>query len=122
LKKARLHKEFDKFSDLDLRKKAEESILKEKKRRENSITIPSDYRTFACSYNELGGYMYEGRGGISWATPYLAGVLVLALQIKPDIKLEEFSEIVRKTAVVNKKGLKIINPRGIIETIQKDLL
>ncbi|MFH1607497.1 MAG: S8 family serine peptidase [Nanoarchaeota archaeon] len=119
IKKARLHKEYDKFTDSDLKKIFEERRLALKKYKEEVITIPSDYRTLAASYNELGGYMYGGRGGISWATPYLAGVLAMALQIKSDIKLEEFSKIVKETAVKTKKGLKVINPPGIIEEGKK---
>ncbi len=41
---------------------------------EDKIIIPSDYRTVASSWNKEGIYSYYGRGGISWAVPYLAGI------------------------------------------------
>ncbi len=111
------HKKYDDISDGDMVRFIEEKKVELKNNDE--IIIPSDYRTFASSYNEPGGYVFQGRGGISWATPYLAGVLAMALQIKPNIKLEEFSKIVKDTVVTNKKGLKIINPKGIVEKVKK---
>lgn len=58
--------------------------------------------------------MYNGRGGISWSVPYLAGLLALILQVNPNIKREEIAEIINESAVVNKNGLRIVNPKGII--------
>lgn len=84
------------------------------------IIVPSDYRTMASwkGYNE---YMYNGKGGMSWSVPYLAGIFALALQVNPELSKEKIAEVINKTALTNKKGLKIINPRGIIEAIQADL-
>ena len=63
--------------------------------------------------------MYNGKGGISWSVPYLAGLFALALQVNPNLSREEIAEIVNESAVVNKKGLKIVNPRGIIELVKE---
>lgn len=82
---------------------------------DEELVVPSDYRTMASSWNKEGQYMYNGRGGISWSVPYLAGLFALALQINPGMKRGELAKIINKSAVVNKKGLRIVNPKGIIE-------
>ncbi len=102
------------ISDSDLRKKIEAHLIE----RKTEIVVPSDYRTMASSWNKEGQYMYNGRGGISWSVPYLAGLFALALQVNPDIKREELAEIINESAVVNKKGLKVVNPKGIIELVR----
>ena len=83
--------------------------------RKKEIIIPSDYRTMASSCNKEGQYMYNGKGGASWSVPYLAGLFALILQVNPNIKREEIAEIINESAVVNKKGLRIVNPKGIID-------
>ncbi len=103
--------ELSSISDLDLRKKIEAHL--EKLRSE--IIVPSDYRTMASSWSKEGQYMYNGKGGISWSVPYLAGLFALALQVNPNLQREEIAEIIKDSAVVNKKGLRIVNPKGIID-------
>ncbi|MFH1457004.1 MAG: S8/S53 family peptidase [Patescibacteria group bacterium] len=85
----------------------------------DKLIVPSDYRTMASSWNKKGQYMYNGRGGLSWSVPYLAGLFALILQVNPNIKREEIAEITNESAVVNKKGLKIINPKGIIDLVKE---
>ena len=116
LKKLREVKKDDlaNISDIDLRKKIEALLDKRKK----EIVVPSDYRTMASSWNKEGQYMYNGRGGISWSVPYLAGLFALILQINPNIKREEIAEIINESATVNKKGLRIVNPKGIIDLVK----
>lgn len=87
--------------------------------RKKEIVVPSDYRTMASSWNKEGQYMYNGKGGISWAVPYLSGLFALALQVNPNPTKEEMADAINKTALVNKKGLKVVNPRGFIEAIQQ---
>lgn len=117
LKKLREVKKDDlaNISDIDLRKKIEERLNERKK----EILVPSDYRTMASSWNKEGQYMYQGRGGISWAVPYLAGLFALILQVNPNIKREEIAEIINESAVVNKKGLRIVNPKGVIDLVKE---
>jgi len=79
------------------------------------IVIPSDYRTVASSWHKESQYAYYGKGGQSWAVPYLSGILALLLQVNPNLKSEEISEIINESAVVNTKGLRIINPKGAID-------
>ena len=95
----------------------DESFTKDK------IIVPSDYRTRASSCNKkdesgVDEYTFNGRGGISWSVPYLAGIFSLMLQIKSDLKMDEMVKIIKDTVVVNKVGLKIINPKGIIESVR----
>jgi hypothetical protein len=59
--------------------------------------------------------MYNGKGGISWSVPYLAGLFALALQVNPKLQREELAEIISESAAVNKKGLRIVNPKDIID-------
>src|SRR3989344_2861528 len=117
LKKLREVKKDDlaNISDIDLKKKIEAHLDERKK----EIVVPSDYRTMASSWNKEGQYMYNGRGGISWSVPFLAGLFALILQVNPNIKREEISEIINESAVVNEKGLRIVNPKGIIELVKE---
>jgi len=84
----------------------------------NQIIIPSDYRTMASRKGD-NEYVYEAKGGWSWAVPYFAGVFALALQVNPDLTNEKFLEIIKRTAGKTKKGLNVINPPRIIEEIKK---
>lgn len=82
------------------------------------IIIPSDYRTIASSWNKENEYSFYGIGGISWSIPYLAGIFSLMLQVNKNLKMEEMVKVIHETASVNEKGLKIINPKGIIELVK----
>jgi subtilisin family serine protease len=103
------------ISEINLRKKIKEHLNKRKK----EIIVPSDYRTMASSWSKNGQYMYNGRGGISWSVPYLAGLFALILQVNPNIKREEIAEIINESATVNKNGLRIINPKSIIDLVKE---
>jgi len=85
----------------------------------HGIIVPSDYRTMAGRNGE-NEYMYEEKGGASWSVPYLAGIFALALQVNPELTQEELFRVATETAQTNSKGLKIINPKGIIEKIKKN--
>ncbi len=65
-------------------------------------------------------YMYNGKGGMSWSVPYISGLFALALQINPNLRKEVLAEAVNKTVILNKKGLRVINPRGFIEAIRRE--
>lgn len=107
------------ITDEDLKKKIA-ALLKEKQERQSEeILVPSDHRTMASSWSKKNQYMHQGRGGISWSVPYLAGIFALALQVKPGIKSEQLAGIVKETSIINKQGLRIINPQGIIDRVKK---
>lgn len=107
------------MKDEELKALIGEEIKMNIRKGEKNIIVPSDYRTIASAHDKPNQYSYCGRGGISWSIPYLAGISALAMQIKPDITTSEFYELINKTTVTNKAGLKIINPEGIIEELEK---
>lgn len=84
----------------------------------DKIIIPNDYRTVA-SWRGNNEYTYYGKGGLSWAVPYLAGLFALALQTNPNVSGEAIAEAINKTALVNKRGLKVVNPKGMVESMRK---
>jgi hypothetical protein len=53
------------------------------------LLVPMDSRTTA-SPTGAGEYVFYREGGLSWAIPYVAGVYVLAAQVKPDITPDVF--------------------------------
>ena len=85
------------------------------------LLAPAGGRTtagnFASDY-----YRYWGKGGNSWAVPYIVGTWALAKQVYPDIKSKEFFEIARKTGhrLENLNGgySIVIQPTKIIEYLQ----
>lgn len=42
----------------------------------------------------------------------------LAFQINPNLTKEEIADTINKTATINSKGLKVVNPRGFIDAIR----
>ena len=84
-----------------------------------------DHRTVA-DYTDGTSYRYEGNdGGMSWSTPWLAGMYVLAKQVDFSITPEEFWELALETSDEchnNDTGEyvgRIINPKALIEAIQQ---
>ena len=82
-----------------------------------SIVIPCDYRTYSSSSGE-NNYEYCGQGGLSWSVPYLAGLMALGLQVNPKLNKEELESALIDTAVTNKLGVRVVNPKGFIEKIE----
>ena len=89
------------------------------------IKVPTDYRITACETGES-DYAYYASGGLSWGVPYLAGVAALAKQAKPNLKMEDFISIARKTAdsvsVKDSTGKPyqvkyFINPKRLIDSL-----
>jgi hypothetical protein len=80
------------------------------------IYVPSDNRTTA---SEQGGkeYSFWGNGGLSWAVPYLAGVIALGYQVNPDLETDEVFKYIRETGTPFNRGW-IINPKKFIEKIK----
>lgn len=72
------------------------------------VLVPTCPRTTAEEYDKGEfGYQYCGRGGLSWAIPYAAGVLALGWQIRPDLTPEQMRELLFKSAYEKRKGLKV---------------
>jgi hypothetical protein len=90
-----------------------------------TLLIPSDSR---CTASPIGAsdYAFYSEGGLSWAVPYTAGVYALACQVCPGITPELFWNTALetgKTITINKDGKdfklgKIINPKGIMDTLK----
>lgn len=85
----------------------------------NRICISNSFRTVAEQFDEgKFSYCYTGRGGLSWAEPYLVGILALGWQINPDISGDEMIKLIFDSAYVSDEGAKFINPKKYIEAVQ----
>jgi hypothetical protein len=85
-----------------------------------NIIIPGDFRTTSSNMAE-DTYIYWGKGGFSWAIPYVAGLAGLAWEIKPTMKFEEIIEVLKSTKDVNEDGKKVINPRAFIKAVRSSV-
>ena len=110
--------EYNKWLGLEDSKKKEGLYVPYSLQKENGIIIPCDYRTVASSYKKKNEYLFFHTVGISGSVPYLAGLFSLMLQINNNLKMEEMVKIIQNTALVNKNGLRIINPKGVIESVK----
>jgi len=63
------------------------------------------------------GYQYWGRGGQSWAVPYVAGVLAMGWQVNPEMGNDEAKALLFETAVAGSNGGNIINPAAFIAAV-----
>lgn len=87
------------------------------------ILVPTCPRTTAEEYDKGDfSYQYCGRGGLSWAIPYCAGVLALGWQIRPEIGPEHMRDLLFKSAYIHKSGNRIINPNGFIRLVRRTKL
>ena len=91
------------------------------------LLVPMDHRTVA-DFTDGTSYRYEGNdGGMSWSTPWLAGMYVLAKQADPNITPEDFWNYALETSNEcrnNDSGTyvgRIINPQGLIQKIQENI-
>lgn len=80
------------------------------------LMVPAGNRTTA-SHEGSGVYTYWTTPGMSWSTPYLAGLVALAFQVAPDITPNQIYKWLPKTAVPAKAGA-IVNPRAFIACVQ----
>ncbi len=92
--------------------------------RPNILLAPAGGRTTAGPQGH-NNYVYYGTGGMSWSTPYIAGVYALAKQVNKNITPESFWNIALKTGEpLIKNGITqgtIIQPEKIIKTLQQEL-
>ncbi len=79
---------------------------------DNTLAIPADYLTL-MGIDSAESYTYFGSGGLSWATPYLAGVLALGLQVRPSATSEELYEALNQTVTITSE-LTLINPEAFV--------
>jgi hypothetical protein len=76
--------------------------------------VPSSLRTTAEESDEGEcSYIYWGRGGLSWAIPYCAGVLAMGWQIRPDLTPAQMKDLLFASAYVHESGATINTYRHI---------
>jgi hypothetical protein len=89
-------------------------------RRPEYVLVPTSPRTTAEEYDKGEcSYQYCGRGGLSWAIPYCAGVLAMGWQVNPGIRPEQMKELLFKSALSLKSGEKIIYPKRFIQYVKR---
>ena len=80
----------------------------------NRVLVPTSPRTVAEEYREGDFvYAYWGRGGLSWAIPYAAGVMALRWQLHPEMTAREAIDLLRQTAEPVEGG-RVINPERFV--------
>ena len=60
------------------------------------LYVPCDSRTTASERGEK-EYTYWGNGGLSWAVPYLAGVIAMGYQVNPNLESDDMYRYLRET-------------------------
>jgi serine protease AprX len=84
-----------------------------------NLMAPTSLRTVARQDKpDCPSYQYYGRGGLSWGIPYVAGVLAMGWQVRPELSPEQIKELLFQSAFTNDKGEKIINPKAFIRMVQ----
>ena len=94
--------------------------------KDSQLLVPMDHRTVA-DFTDNSSYRYEGNdGGMSWSVPWLAGMYVLAKQVKPEITPQEFWDSAMQTSDAcnnNDTGTyvaRLINPQALIKKLQTE--
>ncbi|MBF0566935.1 MAG: hypothetical protein HQK89_17050 [Nitrospirae bacterium] len=83
----------------------------------NRLLVPVN-RTIAKEYeNGKLSYIHDGKGGLSWTIPYVAGVLAMGWQVRPGLTADQMVGLLFESAFV-KDGNKIINPTEFIKRVQ----
>lgn len=72
-----------------------------------------------ASYLTKDEYKFGPVGSASYTIPQVVGFYALALQTNPNIKFDDFISICREKSVVNKNGLRIVNPLDTIIRIKE---
>ncbi len=87
--------------------------------RQDRVHAPTAPRTTAEQYQkDRFTYQYNGQGGLSWAIPYVAGVLAMGWQVNPKLGPEQMKEILFNSAAKGQNGAKIINPQRFIAMVR----
>jgi hypothetical protein len=87
--------------------------------RQDRVHAPTAPRTTAEQYQkDRFTYQYNGQGGLSWAIPYVAGVLAMGWQINPQLGPEQMKKILFDSAANGQNGAKIIDPQRFISMVR----
>jgi serine protease AprX len=82
------------------------------------LCIPNSRRTQAEEYVEgYTAYQYTGQGGLSWTCPYLAGVLAMGWQVRPELPDSVLTKLLFRSAFIKDGKYKIVNPVAFIDSV-----
>lgn len=83
------------------------------------LCAPTSPRTSAEEYVRGDhSYQYTGRGGLSWAIPYVAGVLALGWQVDPDLTADEAVGLLFESAHKPDGATSIIDPAAFVSLVK----
>lgn len=82
-----------------------------------AVSVPVDCITIANT-DGTNTYTYYGSGGLSWGSPYIAGLMALGLQVKPNATAAELYRDIADTATAMASGGKLVNPVGFIQALK----
>jgi subtilisin family serine protease len=86
----------------------------------NRLMAPTSPRTTAEEYDPGDfGYQYCGRGGLSWAIPYVAGVLALGWQVRPELDARQMVQLLFQSAYMKEGTGKVIQPREFLRLVKE---
>jgi hypothetical protein len=84
------------------------------------VLAPTSSRTTAEVYEKGDyGYQYMGRGGVSWAIPYVAGVLAMGWQVRPEMTAKEMVSLLFQSAYRRDSGILIVDPPAFIRAVEQ---
>jgi len=84
-----------------------------------NLMAPTSLRTVARQDKpDRPSYQYYGRGGLSWGIPYVAGVLAMGWQVRPELSPKQMKELLFQSAFTNDNGVRIIDPKAFIRMVQ----
>jgi hypothetical protein len=84
------------------------------------ILAPASPRTTAEAPAEGDfGYQYMGRGGLSWSIPYVAGVLAMGWQVRPELGPKEMVDLLFQTAWKRGEEALVVDPPAFIRALQE---
>lgn len=65
------------------------------------------------------GYKYEQESCYSWTIPQAVGLYALCLQVNKNLTWKDFENMAKESAITNEKGIKVVNPKGIVKLAEK---
>ena len=84
----------------------------------DKINIVCSGRTFP-EFGNNSGYKYEAVDCFSWSIPQIVGLYTLCLTQVKDMTFDMFVSICKETSKVNKRGIRLISPKKVVETAKK---
>jgi serine protease AprX len=81
-----------------------------------AVLVPASNRTTA-GHTGRDVYTFWREAGMSWATPYLAGLAVMACQVNPEIEPKTIVTLLQKTAVQTSVGA-VVQPVDFIKAVR----